>query len=229
MNYLDKIVFFDRNNDFIREVEKNLGQSIKIGSKTVVLEYTNCDVREFKENNVAFVSPANSFLLFNGGIDHFYGQMFPKLEADARQKIRNYPKITAQNQHYLPVGSAMVLPVLYNSRKKCYRGLQNIYVIASPTMYRPKRIVGTLHPYWCFLATLRVLEKFNRHLVDKNKCLKTLLVPGLGTGCGEITSGDASSQIKDAILRFNSPQVDNFDECPDDPIVYLTNQDEIDS
>lgn len=134
----------------------------------------------------AIVSPANSFGHMDGGIDLAYSYFFGwDLEAGLRKRI--------VEKHFgeLPVGQAAVLPT----------GHARIpYLVSAPTMRVPGSIAKTLNVYLAFRAALiAVLE----HNAQEPSSIETLLVPGLGTGIGEVPFERAARQMRaayDAII-----------------------------
>lgn len=190
MSYMEQIIFLDISAAFFDEIRKKFPNQIRLGNILVKITPVIGDVREVLLNNTAFVSPANSILDYGGGIDLIYSRMFPKLESDARAMIKHF-ECQKDGEYCLPVGSAMVVPVTNNN-----------YVIASPTMVTPMNIKNTRNVYWCFLAVMYVIDKYNK-AVPSHKQIKNLVVPGLGTGCGRVLWSDSVAQIHDAIRDFN--------------------------
>jgi O-acetyl-ADP-ribose deacetylase (regulator of RNase III) len=135
----------------------------------------------------AVVSPANSFGYMDGGIDLVYSQLFGyQLERRLQSLL--------QEMHFgeLPVGQALVLPTEHAAIP---------FLVSAPTMRVPSSITRSLNVYLAFRAALiAVLE----HNAQSSHPISSLLVPGLGTGVGEVPPERAARQMKaayDAVMK----------------------------
>jgi O-acetyl-ADP-ribose deacetylase (regulator of RNase III) len=120
----------------------------------------------------AVVSPANSFGYMDGGIDLVYSNFFGwDLEARLQELLAEH--------HFgeLPVGQAVVVPTRHESIP---------YLVSAPTMRVPSTISRA--------ALIAVLAHNNA----ENSPISSLLVPGLGTGVGDMPPGRAARQMKRA-------------------------------
>jgi O-acetyl-ADP-ribose deacetylase (regulator of RNase III) len=129
----------------------------------------------------AVVSPANSFGYMDGGIDLVYSNFFGwDLEARLRELLAE--------RHFgeLPVGQAVVVPTRHESIP---------YLVSAPTMRVPSTISRTLNVYLAFRAALIAVLAHNN---AENSPISSLLVPGLGTGVGDMPPGRAARQMKRA-------------------------------
>lgn len=117
----------------------------------------------------ALVSPANSFGFMDGGIDLVYSRFFG-WELELRLK-----KLIAE-QYYgeLPVGQAVIIPTEHEKIP---------FLISAPTRRVPSDIAGTINVYLAFRAVLIAVLEYNK--ISKHK-IKSILVPGLGTGIGNV-------------------------------------------
>lgn len=134
----------------------------------------------------AIASPANSFGFMDGGIDLVYSRFFG-WELESRLK-----KLIAE-QYYgeLPVGQAIIIPTEHEKTP---------LLISAPTMRVPSDITGTVNVYLAFRAVLIAVLEHNK--ISKHK-IKSILVPGLGTGIGNVPPEQAAYQMRqayDAIL-----------------------------
>jgi len=126
----------------------------------------------------AIVSPANSFGNMGGGIDKviddFHG-------GQAQTRV-----MAAIAEHYcgeLPVGVAVVVEMT-SSRWP--------FVIASPTMRIPGSIAGTINAYLAMRAALVAVQRHNRMGGSR---IRSIAIPGLGTGVGGLGYVDAAAQM----------------------------------
>ena len=184
---MSKIIFCDASREFTTAIQNNI-QSMNIQSPFEI-EYYHGNVIDMKRDNMTFVSPANSFLFFDGGIDAAYSYIFRGLQKIAQSKLnKDIPYSTILGRKYLPIGSAMVVEV------------ENSKIIACPTMFRPQDIRGTRNVYYAILACLNVIRKYNYAVPDN--MIKTIVIPGMGTGYGKLTWDDRAKQILEAFRDF---------------------------
>jgi O-acetyl-ADP-ribose deacetylase (regulator of RNase III) len=218
---VNNIIFCDRNGSVIDELKKVFqSKTIKFKQNkhkyvTPSFNYESEDIRRIKlAKGLAFMSPANSFLQFDGGIDLYYGKMFPSLQKFSNKILKTMPKKANNQLNYIPVGSCIILPVE-----------NGLFIVAAPTMFTPSYVKGTRHAYWAMLATLYVIEKYNR---ENNEKITSLVIPGLCTGCGKISAKECAKQISDAFDSFKTG-VDNFDEETQNCYLYYADKDETDT
>lgn len=128
----------------------------------------------------AFVSPANSFGFMDGGIDATYLKHFGRdLQDGVRKQIRDH------HDGELLVGEAMLVPT--NRRPE--------YLIVAPTMRVPMRLpADSVNPYLAMRAIVR--------LIRKNPHVRSIAVPGLGTGIGGIGPNTCARQVRAALDDF---------------------------
>lgn len=125
------------------------------------------DILEYKAD--AIVSPANSFGYMDGGLDLKYSQYFGwDLEKRLRKEI--------ENNYYgeIPVGNALIIET---------KRMDIPYLISAPTMRVPMNIEKTINAYLAFKGLLQAVISFNN---QKEKQIKSILCPGLGTGEGRL-------------------------------------------
>ena len=131
----------------------------------------------------AVVSPANSFGLMRGGIDAVYSAAWPAIE----QRVRS--AVLAFHGGELPVGEAVVVPT---------GAVKPGWLISAPTMREPGFVLpeGTVHPYLAARAVFRMWE--NGRLEDGRpvrRVVRTIGLPGLGTGVGGVSAGTCARQV----------------------------------
>lgn len=137
----------------------------------------------------AIVSPANSFGYMDGGIDAaFAGYFGAALETSLRAVIFE--------EHYgeLPVGQAIVLPT---------EDANIPFLVSAPTMRVPADISETVNVYLAFRAALIAVLAHNR----TGNPIRSLLVPGMGTGIGQVPPERAARQMRfayDTVLGHRS-------------------------
>ena len=121
------------------------------------------------------VSPANSFGFMDGGIDFYYSQRWPHVQARVQEKIQQLPF------KELPIGAAMTV----STDDKNFPVL-----ISAPTMRTPQRIP----PLNVYLATRAAVA-----LGIKVGC-RRILMPGMGTGAGGVAPVVAAVAMRSGII-----------------------------
>jgi O-acetyl-ADP-ribose deacetylase (regulator of RNase III) len=126
----------------------------------------------------AIVSPANSFGDMGGGIDKaiddFHG-------GEAQRRV-----MAAVREHFfgeLPVGAALIVEL----PARRFR-----FVVAAPTMRIPGSVQGSLNAYLSMRAALVAVLRFD----VSGRRIRSLAVPGLGTGVGGMDHDEAAGQMR---------------------------------
>lgn len=146
-------------------------------------ELVNASVRSIPaDHGTAYVSPANSFLFMDGGIDWVYSRMmFPGLEKHVQREARwSLPK-TSLGRAFLPVGKAMLLSI--PGSPAC--------MVMAPTMFFPQDVGCTHNAYHATYAAVSCALE--------SGCVSHLVVPGMCTGIGKMVVDEAASQMSVAI------------------------------
>lgn len=220
---MNKIVFCDLDKSFIDLIDVTFGKNYR----GINIETHHGDVKQLFGDNIGYISPANSFLFFDGGIDAVYGRMFPKLQNDAQELVKQFGYTRTlkkygnvenlhfmKEEYYLPVGSSLIVPVENVMSRTKWN-----YIVACPTMYLPQKIKGTNNPYYATLAGLYAVNKYNKSVSDFMQ-IKTLICPGMGTGVGGIPFGESIKQIKFALDHFIDKKYNN-DLKKESTIAYI--------
>lgn len=114
-----------------------------------VADFTCDDIQKVPRDDAVFVSAANSLGFMDGGIDLVLSRkMFPGCERLVRQKIAELDIKTKLGRPYLPIGSALTIPVGPTT---------DLYV--APTMFLPHDVSETRNAYYAFLAVLALWSK----------------------------------------------------------------------
>jgi O-acetyl-ADP-ribose deacetylase (regulator of RNase III) len=166
------------------------------------------DVRSIPQHNTVFVSPANSLGFMDGGIDLALSRdIFPRIQRRVQERIRRIGLQTALGRYYLPVGSAIYIPV-----PDTYSGL-----VVAPTMFLPHTVSHTQNAYWSAVAA------FMMH----KKCFPVadLVLTSHCCGWGGMSAADSVEQMKRAyedVLAGNTPPVLK----EEDDMLLLPNRDD---
>jgi O-acetyl-ADP-ribose deacetylase (regulator of RNase III) len=131
----------------------------------------------------AVVSPANSYGWMRGGIDAVYAQAFPGIE----QQVRSI--ILAYHGGELPIGEAVVVPTGEAVPE---------WLISAPTMREPGERLpdDTVHPYLAAKAVFLLWRDGQfEHGTRFRDIVKTIAMPGLGTGVGGVSPATCARQV----------------------------------
>lgn len=125
----------------------------------------------------AIISPANSFGIMNGGIDLIYSNHFGW---QLQEYLQNIIKTNYNNE--LLVGQAVAIET---------GNVKIPWMISAPTMRVPLEINHTPNVYLAMKAILRTAEDYK---------FEKILIPGLGTGCGNVPYNQCAEQMR---LAYN--------------------------
>jgi O-acetyl-ADP-ribose deacetylase (regulator of RNase III) len=150
----------------------------------------------------AIVSPANSFGFMDGGIDFVYMRHFgPSIEERVQSMIRE------RHQGELLVGTADLVDTEDPSFP---------YLIVAPTMRVPMPLTDSVNPYLAARAIFRLVKhgRFSFAAGQEEPIrdrIRTMALPGLGTGVGQVGPNTCARQVREAINdvildRFSSPK-----------------------
>lgn len=143
----------------------------------------------FAEAADALVSPANSFGIMDGGLD---AAIRAKLGAPVETAVQR--RIVEDHHGELPVGAAEVLPTGHARWP---------FLVVAPTMRVPESIAHTLNSYLAFRAALLAVKKHNQCSPDRS--IRSLVVPGLGTGIGAMDARRCAVQMRIALDHVMGP------------------------
>ncbi len=138
----------------------------------------------------AIVSPANSFGFMDGGIDRLYLEHFgASLEDRVQQQIKT------EHSGELLVGSATIVETNNKSIP---------FLVAVPTMRVPMILNDSINPFLAARALFLLIRdgtftsgSYSGEHVRNH--VKSVLLPGLGTGVGRVPAVQCSKQIRAAI------------------------------
>jgi O-acetyl-ADP-ribose deacetylase (regulator of RNase III) len=127
----------------------------------------------------AYVSPANSHGIMDGGFDLLLRLRFPGVDVRVQREIDALGGL-------LPVGQALVVET---------DDWDVPYLVCAPTMEVPMAISHTRNVYHAMRGLLRAVTAFN---TENDGAIQSLAVPGLGTGVGKMHPSAAASQMLEA-------------------------------
>lgn len=144
--------------------------------------FDEVDDVELIEDNIcrvtcdAVVSPANSFGFMDGGLDYALSERF-----GWNLQVRLQEMIAKRPLRELLVGEALIIDT---------EDRRVPWLISAPTMRVPMRLRQSVNAY---LAMKAIIISVLSHLREPR--IKTVALPGLGTGCGALTAPTAALQM----------------------------------
>ncbi len=138
----------------------------------------------------AIVSPANSFGFMDGGIDRLYLERYGNSLQDRVQD-----QIRTECAGELLIGAAIIVETKHESIP---------YLITSPTMRVPMVLRSTINP---FLAARAIFLLIRDGVFTSgqqagqpiHEHVKSVVIPGLGTGVGRVPPVQCAKQVRAAI------------------------------
>ncbi|AFU16630.1 macro domain-containing protein [Bacillus toyonensis] len=149
----------------------------KWGNKNVVVYYGR-----FEELGRidCLVSPANSFGLMDGGMDKLIIDYFGK---DLENRVQQH--IIDNFMGEQPVGTSFTIETNHNIIP---------YLAHTPTMRLPRDISSTMNVFFAMKAMLNA--------IGTNPNIKTIAVPALGAGTGNVSPSEVARQMEKAYEYF---------------------------
>ena len=136
-----------------------------------------------------YVSPANSLCFMDGGIDYALSRLvFPNVEVQVKQMVRECGQTSLVGKPYLPIGSSMIFD----------RDPLTSLVVA-PTMLLPQNVSATNNAYY---ATMAVLYNV---LVNRQESLEhvDILFTSFCCGYGKMDEDTSIRQILAGIRDYS--------------------------
>jgi len=143
----------------------------------------------FAQDADALVSPANSFGIMDGGLDAAIRDVLGGEVETAVQR-----RIVEQHHGELPVGAAEIVGTGHSRWP---------FLIVAPTMRVPENVAHTLNAYLAFRAVLLAIFRHNQASAERP--IRSLVVPGLGTGVGGMDVRKCAAQMRIALDHVTGP------------------------
>jgi O-acetyl-ADP-ribose deacetylase (regulator of RNase III) len=165
----------------------SLGDVNSATARALAEAFAGIDSVEVVEGNLldlacdAIVSPANSFGDMSGGIDKAIDDFH---HGEAQRRIT--AAIAEQFFGELPVGAAVVIEL---------PARRFPFVVAAPTMRVPESVADSINAY---LAMRALLVAVLRHNATGGRPIRSVAIPGLGTGVGGMPAVEAAAQMRAA-------------------------------
>ncbi|MCB9583467.1 MAG: macro domain-containing protein [Polyangiaceae bacterium] len=137
----------------------------------------------------AMVSPANSFGIMDGGLDAaIRAELGGHVQTDVQARILE------RHHGELPVGAAEIVPT-HHARWP--------FLVVAPTMRVPESVAHTLNAYLSFRAALLAVLRHNA--ANPAAQIRSMVVPGLGTGIGAMDARRCAAQMRIAFDHVSKP------------------------
>lgn len=148
----------------------------------------------FDHPSDVIVSPSNSFGFFNGGIDHYIAQFF-KNDINVQESVQKVIRNDFDGE--LLVGQSLMIP----TNNKQFPNL-----LCSPTMRVPMTLsYGNTMSANIYLATKAIFVLLNK-MPHTKYYIKSIAIPGLGTGVGGVSPKDCAKKMLMAYDAFHLKQ-----------------------
>jgi O-acetyl-ADP-ribose deacetylase (regulator of RNase III) len=145
----------------------------------------------------AMVSPANAFGIMDGGLD---AAIRDHLGHHVQRRVQEM--ILSKYHGEMPVGVAEVVATDHDRWP---------YLVVAPTMRVPENVANTLNAYLAFRACLLAVRRFRGE--SSGPAIRSMLVPGLGTGVGGMEPRKCAAQMRVAYTLASKPaRIPSFDE-----------------
>jgi O-acetyl-ADP-ribose deacetylase (regulator of RNase III) len=142
----------------------------------------------FSRDADAMVSPANSFGIMDGGLDL---AIRGRLGFEIQTRVQRV--ILERHHGELPVGAAEIVETGHARWP---------YLVVAPTMRVPESIAQTTNAYIAFRATLLAIRRHNEGTGTR---IRSVVVPGLGTGVGGMDPRRCAAQMRIAFDQVRKP------------------------
>ncbi len=143
----------------------------------------------FAQDADLMVSPANSFGIMDGGLD---AAIRDELAGDVQRIVQNV--ILERHHGELPVGACEIVATGHRRWP---------HLAVAPTMRVPESVANTVNAYLAFRATLLAVVSHNQRHVERP--IRSLVVPGLGTGVGAMDPRRCAAQMRIAFDQVKAP------------------------
>ena len=133
-----------------------------------------------------YISPANSFCFMDGGIDYALSRIiFPGIETDVRNIVKETGIKTIFGRPYLPIGSSIILD------------RDNTSLVVSPTMLLQQNVSNTNNAYYATIAILYKILVNRKENLDDVDIIFTSLCCGYGKMSEDVSIQQCVSGIRD--------------------------------
>ena len=184
-----KLTFLDLDGAFTRAVGAELPGADLYTGDVAALGLSGVE-------SAAFVSPSNSRMFMDGGIDNAYRRMWPGIEKVVRERMASLGYRNLLGAAYLPLGAAMAVSVGAAPAR---------WLIMAPTMWLPQDVSRTRNAYFATMAALLAAARLG---------VQQLVVPAMCCGYGKMPPREAARQCAAAVRDFrDTPHLWVSEQC----------------
>lgn len=141
----------------------------------------------------AYVSPANSYGIMDGGIDLVYSRAFQLLQEKVFKAVSGHGGL-------IPVGVAEVIRVPVSR----FVDDPVSYLIVAPTMVIPEPVPNTINAYLAMRAAAKAVACHNTIAHPKDQ-INSIACPGLCTATGRMKHQNAARQMVHGLIHGSYP------------------------
>jgi O-acetyl-ADP-ribose deacetylase (regulator of RNase III) len=143
-------------------------------------------------DNVAFISSANSLGFMDGGSDLGYMNSLPDIQRIVQNGFKTLRDRTILDRNYLCIGNIMGFKL--SNEKECF-------FISAPTMFLPQKVFGTDNAYIAFKSALQLSKELG---------IKKVYCPMMCSNYGGFSYKESYDQMKLAVENYNENPTGNF-------------------
>lgn len=156
------IKFVSLNSIFIQNLQQMYGYEAHIMK---IEDYV-------PDKKTYYVSPANSLVFMDGGIDLVLSRIiFPNIEPKVKKIVKDLNIRSIVGKYYLPIGSSIIIDHETDTNKS---------LIISPTMLLPQDVSNTRNAYYATMAVLYNILINKKENIDNIDIIFTSLCCGYG-------------------------------------------------
>ena len=162
------------------------------GIENIKISHSN--ILDIPKENHIFVTPSNSLVRMEGGIDLIMSRkIFPGIHKKVDKIVKKLGIMTLKGQHSLPVGSSLYVE---------HPDILNSGLIVSPTMFCSSNVSHTQNAYISFLSSLILFNKLKG--INENWEDKILVVTSHCCGNGNMSEEESVNQFYKAYQDFQN-------------------------
>lgn len=166
-----EIYFFDRNDTGIENVRQITVEELYKENKN-------------SQEEICFISSANSLLFMDGGSDLGYMNCIDNIESSAKKGGIILNDKTLLGRPHLNIGNTMA-----------FKLNKNVNFISAPTMFLPQKVNGTDNQYYALKSALYLCKLIN---------VKKVYCPMMCTSWGNYTFNDSFQLMKKAVEDYKN-------------------------
>lgn len=192
------IIFISLSNAYTEKI-----QQLGFEARTMKIQ----DYTPNLNRKTYYISPANSLCFMDGGIDYALSRIiFPGIEAEVKNIVKQLGFVSIVGKHYLPIGSSIILD----------KG--NKSLVVAPTMLLPQNVSKTKNAYYATVAILYNILINRKENIDDIDIIFTSLC----CGYGKMDEDESIQQIMDGIKNYRNykPKIINNNIILNEPNLY---------